>query len=157
MKNRKRCMLVFGALVAAVVSIAIAQDNAAPSAEVGPVAPKMMDLGPPIKQVRPKYPKRTLQGKIQGEVLLEVIVSGSGKVESVSRLSGDEELAAAAANALRKWRYPTFAVNEQNRRRVKTTVTISFKIGDDGNPVVSAVFPPASNPAAQVFKVGNDV
>jgi TonB family protein len=62
-------------------------------------------LPKPIVDPSPVYPARAQQLNIAGEVLLLITVSSSGDVASVQLLRGDALLAAAAEEAVKKWKY----------------------------------------------------
>lgn len=135
------------------------QPNQAPSPNIETTAADSTSciLGNPVVEIRPKYPKHALKEKIQGDVVLELRVSGKGKVESVSVLIGNPELAESATKAVKKWKYASFSPEEKHQVDIRTRVTIEFKIADDGEATVAAVFPATPNPAKQAFRVGGGV
>ena len=63
------------------------------------VAPKTVN-----RQV-PEYPDIAMRARIEGIVVLRVIVAPSGAVENVQVMSGQPRLAEAAVKAVKKWRY----------------------------------------------------
>ena len=56
-------------------------------------------------KVSPIYPEIAKRMKITGVVKLEVAVDPDGKVSDVKTLSGNNMLASAAQDAVRKWRF----------------------------------------------------
>ena len=76
----------------------------------------------------PEYPSNARKNHVQGAVILHVIIGTGGIVEEVTVISGDPELAQAAADAVRQWRYrPTTLKGVPVE--VETTVTVNFALG----------------------------
>ena len=61
-----------------------------------------------IQRVEPVYPEDARQHYIQGEVLFEAWVGKDGAVEELKLLRGNTELAVAAADAVRQWRFKPY-------------------------------------------------
>jgi protein TonB len=80
-----------------------------------------------IHRVHPVYPKQARVRKLQGTVVLEAIVNKQGKVDSLQLVSGDPVLAAAAADAVKQWRYKPYMHNG-DFTDFQTRVTVDFKI-----------------------------
>lgn len=80
----------------------------------------------PTSSVPPIYPAAAKKAKIQGRVLLEVAVAEDGSVSDVTVLGGPKILAAAAADAVRQWRYRPYSRKEN---LVQTHRTVSIKFG----------------------------
>ena len=59
-------------------------------------------------RVEPDYPESAREQHIQGPVVLEALVGKDGAVEKLSTVSGDSQLATAATNAVRQWRFKPF-------------------------------------------------
>lgn len=80
-----------------------------------------------IHVVAPLYPPTAAQRGLQGPVVLDAEINRQGKVEKLTVVNGDPELAAAARQAVRQWRYKPFM---QNGRPVgmRTTITVNFTI-----------------------------
>ena len=81
----------------------------------------------PIKLVQPKYPKLAELRHLEGDVLLELHVNSSGKVETVRTISGNSMLGEAAEEAARQWEYPPSAGNQPPTPMV-TRVRVNFKL-----------------------------
>jgi protein TonB len=62
---------------------------------------------PRTDQVRPNYPASAQRRGIQGTTLLEVLVAADGRVAEVvvKESAGHPDLDAAAAEAVRRWRF----------------------------------------------------
>jgi outer membrane biosynthesis protein TonB len=60
--------------------------------------------GPPRRLVYPEYPETSARGR----VILKAIIGVDGKVREVKTISGNKLLSAAAARAIRQWRYDPF-------------------------------------------------
>lgn len=80
--------------------------------------------------VYPTAPNASLVGK----VVLKAVVGSDGTVKQVEVLSGERALAAAAARAVRQWRYAPPQV-EGRTVEAQTQVTISF-LGDDAVSII---------------------
>jgi TonB family protein len=80
-----------------------------------------------ITRTEPHYPADALAAHRSGNVTLEVQVAEDGTVSSVSTLSGDPLLAAAAAQAVRNWRYQPYRANH-HPSQFQTDVTLTFSL-----------------------------
>jgi TonB family protein len=121
-----------------------------PSEEVGPSSPKSGETIPDpsqvpgepsapdpalgslgkanvrlLQRVEPEYPEAARQQHIQGPVVLEAKVDKDGEVQQLAVISGNSMLAAAASDAVLKWRFKPLV---QNRRAVRfqTRITVHF-------------------------------
>lgn len=79
-----------------------------------------------IKMVRPVFPSDAKAKDIFGKVAVEVEVDKTGKPSSVKVLKGDEILAAAVVDAVRKWRWKPLMLNGVAVEMV-TTIVVSFE------------------------------
>jgi periplasmic protein TonB len=64
-----------------------------------------------LKRAHPVYSQLMLQMRIQGTVVLRVIVDSSGVPTKVSVVSGHPALTQAAIDAAKQWRYKPYLVN----------------------------------------------
>ena len=78
-------------------------------------------------RVEPTYPPEAVAAHRAGDVVLEVLVAEDGSVASIRTLSGDPLLSAAAAEAVRNWRYEPYRSNE-HPARFQTDVTLRFSL-----------------------------
>ena len=63
-----------------------------------------------IKSVRPKYSPAAKEAKIEGPVVLQVIVGKNGRAKEIHTLSGHPLLAEAAERAVRQWRFRPYRI-----------------------------------------------
>jgi TonB family protein len=77
-------------------------------------------------RVDPDYPAAARPGKLQGVIVLDVIVGSDGSVADVRALNGPEILAQAATDAMRWWRFEPYRVDGQPVV-AETTVAVEFK------------------------------
>jgi len=80
-----------------------------------------------IGRTEPEYPSEALAAHRSGNVVLEVQVAEDGSVFSIRTLSGDPLLAAAAAEAVRTWRYQPYRQHD-HPAQFQTDVTLSFSL-----------------------------
>jgi TonB family protein len=77
-------------------------------------------------RVDPDYPAEARPAKLQGVIVLDVVVGRDGSVVDVRALNGPAVLAQAAMDALRWWRFEPYQVDGQPVV-VETTVAVEFK------------------------------
>jgi TonB family protein len=75
----------------------------------------------------PIYPPLAKQARIQGEVVLEAIISREGDVTNLRVVSGHPLLVEAALTAARQWKYRPTLLNGQPVE-VVSQVTVPFKL-----------------------------
>ncbi len=80
-----------------------------------------------VIRTEPQYPPDALAAHRAGNVVLEVQVAEDGSVSNIRTLSGDPILAAAAAEAVRNWRYQPYRQHD-HPARFQTDVTLSFSL-----------------------------
>jgi TonB family protein len=78
-------------------------------------------------RVEPEYPEPAREQHIQGPVVLDALVGKDGMVEKLSTISGDSQLAAAATDAVRQWRFKPFLRNG-SPEEFQTQITVSFRL-----------------------------
>ena len=78
-------------------------------------------------RVEPDYPDAARRSHIQGSVTLETLIGANGKVQEVTPVSGNPQLADAAVNAIRQWRYKPFTVDGK-KVPIRTQVTVQFML-----------------------------
>ena len=117
----------------------IAQDNAGtlpnllgPSEAPTPVLQRVtvsqgVSRGLLVKQVQPVYPRGALQLHIEGAVQLMATVSKNGDISEVKVLSGDSQLAHAAVDAVKQWKYKPYLLNGEPMD-IQTQITVNFKL-----------------------------
>jgi len=80
-----------------------------------------------IKKVDPVYPTNALHLRIEGEVELLATISKNGDISQVQVLSGDKQLAGAAVDALKRWKYKPYLLNGEPVE-IQTQVTMRFRL-----------------------------
>jgi TonB family protein len=78
-------------------------------------------------RVEPDYPEAARVQHIEGLVVLEARVGKDGTVEKLSTVSGDPQLATAATDAVRQWRFKPFFRNG-SREEFQTRITVDFRL-----------------------------
>jgi TonB family protein len=100
------------------------------------------------KMVDTVYPLRAQQEQIQGRVVLDVTVAPDGKVKHIDVISGDEVLAGAFKDAVKRWQFEPHLV-EGKAVPFITRVGMNFAL--QGNVLKDekvAVPPQAASPSA---------
>src|SRR5690348_4258205 len=116
--------------------------NGVPFAEPGarpvmPSPPPMTTTHPPrishmmegnlIRRVQPEYPALARSARIQGQVVLSAVISREGNIENLRVLIGHPMLVRAAIEAVSKWRYKPYILNNEPVE-VETQVTVNFSL-----------------------------
>lgn len=82
-----------------------------------------------LAPIQPIYPAIAREARIQGQVVIEAIISRQGQVEQAQVVSGQPMLARAALDAVRRARYQPYTLNGQPVE-VETTINIDFILGN---------------------------
>ena len=80
-----------------------------------------------FKKVQPVYPRNALSMHLEGTVELMATISKTGDITHVKVLSGDSQLAKAATDAVRQWKYKSYLLNGEPVE-IQTQVTIKFNL-----------------------------
>jgi protein TonB len=91
------------------------------------MVPERTALARVVDRVEPEYPDAAKAHHIQGIVVLDVLVGGNGRVQRLSPVSGYPRLVAAAANAVRQWRFEPMTRNGRPAS-FETNITLSFAL-----------------------------
>ncbi len=94
----------------------------------------------------PVYPQTAERQGIQGTVQLDTVVGKDGRVLEVRPASGPPELAGAAMDAVKNWRFSPFTL-DGDAVEVETTIGVEFRINDPGLGVPRSK-PPTSQATA---------
>jgi TonB family protein len=78
-------------------------------------------------RVEPDYPESAREQHVEGPVVLEALVGKDGTVEKLSTVSGDSQLATAATDAVRQWRFKPFFRNG-SPEEFHTRITVDFRL-----------------------------
>jgi protein TonB len=81
-----------------------------------------------LTPIQPTYPPIARLTRTEGSVVIQAIISKSGRIESAHVVSGPAVLQSAALTAVREARYRPFLLNSQPTE-VETTITINFRLG----------------------------
>jgi periplasmic protein TonB len=88
-----------------------------------------LQLGQLISRVEPVYPEDAERQRIEGVVKLHVIIDRNGNIQNVDQMTGPPLLVAAAANAVRQWRYkPTSLGGQPVEAGVDVTVVFRLQV-----------------------------
>jgi TonB family protein len=82
-----------------------------------------------VNRVPPVYPVEAKKMKIQGSVVLAVIIGASGEVENISVKSGPKELQQSALDAVRQWKWQPYLLNG-DAVEVETQVTVVYQLAE---------------------------
>src|SRR6266446_1064486 len=80
-----------------------------------------------VKKVQPTYPANALRLRVEGAIELLATVSKSGDISAVKIISGDAQLARAAVEAVKQWKYKPYLLNG-SPVEIQTQVTVNFKL-----------------------------
>jgi protein TonB len=114
---------VAGTIAAALLIVATVTHAAQRRIKVGG------SVRPPTKIVdaKPIYPEEAKAARIQGVVILDIIIGEDGSVEDASVVRSIPELDQAAIDAVLRWRYASTLLNGEPVE-VEMAVTISFTL-----------------------------
>ena len=82
-----------------------------------------------VNRVPPVYPVEAKKMKIQGSVVLAVIIGTNGEVENISVKSGPKELQQSAIDAVRQWKWQPYLLNG-DPVEVETQVTVVYQLAE---------------------------
>ena len=101
-----------------------------PSAPVT-VAPPLrishMSEGDLVHKILPAYPPLARSARIQGQVVLQAVISKQGVIENLKVLAGHPMLVPAAIEAVRQWRYRPYVLNNEPVE-VETQIIVNFSL-----------------------------
>ncbi len=90
------------------------------------VNPSVMDRNLLVSRV-PAYPESAKESGVEGDVIMQALISKDGTVKRVHVTEGDSRLRGAAEEAVYKWRYRPYVLNGQPVE-VATTITVNFDL-----------------------------
>ncbi len=79
------------------------------------------------RTVRPAYPLLARQAKVQGSVILQVLIGKDGVIQNLRVVGGPPILASAAQDAVRQWRFKPHVVG-QEAVETQAKITVNFTI-----------------------------
>jgi TonB family protein len=80
-----------------------------------------------VKKTPPAYPASAMQMHKEGAVEILATISKEGNISAVKIISGDPQLARAAAEAVKQWKYKPYLLNGEPLE-IQTQVTVNFKL-----------------------------
>jgi len=86
-----------------------------------------MSEGDLIRKVVPVYPPLARAARIQGQVVLQAVISKQGSIEKLRLVSGHPMLVQAAIDAVRQWHYRPYVLNSEPVE-VETQITVNFSL-----------------------------
>ena len=102
----------------------------APAAHIGPInISHGVSEGMLLAPIRPEYPQIARAIHVQGTVVVEAVISKTGKIESAHAVSGPAMLQQAAVDAVAAARYRPYLLSGEPVE-VQTTVTVVFRLGE---------------------------
>ena len=107
------------------VLLVVPQDSPQPPDRVPTDAMHLLTL----KRVNPIYPPLARQARIQGTVILNIVINKSGDVQSLQLVRGHPMLAPAAIDAVRQWKYQPYQLSGEPVD-TQTTVQVIFKLAE---------------------------
>ncbi|MGA1981594.1 MAG: TonB family protein [Acidobacteriaceae bacterium] len=81
-----------------------------------------------LAPIQPVYPPIARAAGVQGTVVMEAVISKTGRIESLHALSGPDMLRGAALAAVQAARYRPYLLSGEPTE-VQTTITVVFKLG----------------------------
>jgi TonB family protein len=112
-----------------------------PAAAASPATPEDSTELVVLEAPQPGYPMEAVSKGVQGKVWIHLIISETGDVESTDVLSGDPDLARAAQDAMKKWKFKPYIRNGKPVK-VNTKMPVDFALK---NKIADASAPPDSS------------
>jgi protein TonB len=100
---------------------------ASPAPAAAPIRISHISEGDLVHKVLPTYPPLARNVRIQGQVVLQAVISKQGIIENLRLLSGHPMLVPAAIEAVRQWRYRPYVLNNEPVE-VETLITVNFSL-----------------------------
>jgi TonB family protein len=86
-----------------------------------------LQIGQLLSRVEPTYPEDAEHQRIEGVVKLHAIIARDGSIQDIDQMSGPPLLVAAAANAVRQWRYKPTSLDGHPVEATES-VTVTFRL-----------------------------
>jgi protein TonB len=100
----------------------------APVPVAHPISVSHMSEGDLVRKILPTYPALARSARIQGQVVLQAVISKQGAIENLQVVTGHPMLVPAAIEAVRQWRYRPYILNNEPVE-VETRITVNFSLG----------------------------
>ena len=82
-----------------------------------------------VQAVKPTYPTLARSARVQGTVVLQVVIAKDGTIKSINAISGHPMLVPAAIDAVKQWRYKPYYLNGKPVE-METTVNVNFTLSN---------------------------
>jgi TonB family protein len=125
--NGDPMMRLFAACSAVIILVATATSQEAAQAPIQ--VPSDSVRGLLVRKVAPHYPPLAQQARIQGTVVLGIVINKDGEVRDVRLVSGHPMLSPAAIEAVKQWRYRPY-ISDDEPVEVETVVRVGFRMAD---------------------------
>jgi periplasmic protein TonB len=102
----------------------------APVPVARPLSISHMSEGDLVHKILPTYPPLARAARLQGQVVLQALISKQGAIENLRVLYGHPMLVPAAIEAVRQWRYRPYVLNNEPVE-VETQITVKFSLTGD--------------------------
>ncbi|MGA8500986.1 MAG: energy transducer TonB [Candidatus Sulfotelmatobacter sp.] len=99
----------------------------APAIVTRPISVSHMSEGDLVHKIVPAYPPLARAARLQGQVVLQAVISKQGTIENLKVLAGHPMLVPAAIEAVRQWRYRPYILNDEPVE-VETQITVNFSL-----------------------------
>jgi periplasmic protein TonB len=99
----------------------------APAVVTHPISVSHMSEGDLVRKILPTYPPLARAARLQGQVVLQAVISKQGTIENLKVLAGHPILVPAAIEAVRQWRYRPYILNNEPVE-VETQITVNFSL-----------------------------
>lgn len=80
-----------------------------------------------VQRFEPAYPESAKQQGVEGSVVLDAVVGTDGTVRELKDVSGDQQLAAAAVDAVKRWQFKPYE-REGVPVEFRTLITLNFAL-----------------------------
>lgn len=94
---------------------------------VRPIRISHMSEGNLLRKVQPQYPPIARTAGIEGQVVLQAVISKEGTIENLRVLTGHPMLVRAAIEAVSQWRYRPYVLNNEPVE-VETQIMVNFSL-----------------------------
>ena len=86
-----------------------------------------------MRKVAPEYPPKALQQKVEGDVVLKVVIDRLGVVREATYVAGNPILKEAAIDAAKKYRFHSYMLNGQPVE-METQLAVPFRLPETSQP-----------------------
>lgn len=80
------------------------------------------------RKTMPAYPSIAKTGRVEGEVILDVVVDRNGRLQSVTVISGPALLRKGAEDAVKQWAFKPYKVDGQPIE-IESQISMNFRLG----------------------------